>query len=129
MAPTSQADSSQAPSLSPRRICRTTRPSLRKTTRSQERSTSDNRCELRKTVVPRALRSRITLAHEAAPERVEAGGRLVEEDELGVIEQRLRQADPLLHALAVLAQAPVRGLRELEPAEQLADLVVERPPA
>src|SRR5260370_16989318 len=37
--------------------------------------------------------------HPAGAQRVEAGGRLVEDDQLGVIDQRLRQADALAHAL------------------------------
>ena len=43
--------------------------------------------------------------------RVEAGGRLVEDQHLGVVEQRLREADPLpvaLRELAAMAVAPRR---------------------
>ena len=45
-----------------------------------------------------------------AAHRVEPRGRLVEKDELGLVHQRLRQADALQHALGEPAQAPV-GVR------------------
>jgi len=44
------------------------------------------------------------LTNLAAAERVEPRHRLVEEDDLGIVEQRLRDADALQHALGELAQ-------------------------
>ena len=43
-------------------------------------------------------------ADVAAAERIEPGHRLVEEHHLGVVQQRLRDPDPLDHALRILAQ-------------------------
>ena len=42
--------------------------------------------------------------HLGRADRVEARGRLVEQDQLGVVDQRLGQADPPLHALGVFAE-------------------------
>ncbi len=44
------------------------------------------------------------VADLATSERIETGHRLVEEDDLGVIDERLRDADALHHALRELAQ-------------------------
>ena len=68
--------------------------------------------------MPRALQVADHVADEEAAERVEAGGGLVEEDEVGLAEEGLREPDPLPHALAVLAEALVARLAELHPAEQ-----------
>ncbi len=40
-------------------------------------------------------------------DRVQAGRRLVEKDQLRVVDQGLRQTDPALHALRILAELPV----------------------
>ena len=56
---------------------------------------------IRNTVVPRSRSSSMTLAHQEPSERIEPGGRLVEEHELRLVEQRLRESDALHHALAV----------------------------
>ncbi len=58
------------------------------------------------------------VADEEAAEGVEPRGGLVEEDELGLAEERLGQPDPLLHALAVLPEAPVCGIDELHATKQ-----------
>ena len=58
-------------------------------------------------------------------DRVEARGRLVEQDQLGVVDQGLGQADPPLHALGVLAELAVLGARsEPDHVDQLADPLV-----
>ena len=41
------------------------------------------------------------------PDRVHAAGRLVEDEQLGIVDQALREADPPLHTLGVLADRPV----------------------
>ena len=46
------------------------------------------------------------LAHPAHPLRVEAVGGLVEDQHLGVAEQRVREAEPLAHAERVLTDPP-----------------------
>ena len=50
-------------------------------------------------------------ADVAPAERIEARHRLVEEEHLGIVQQRLRQPDALQHALRELAQlqAPFRA--------------------
>ena len=55
--------------------------------------------------MPRALRFADDVAHLAPADRVERRGRLVEEDEGGVVEQRLGQADALEHPLRVACGA------------------------
>ena len=49
-----------------------------------------------------------------AADRVEPGHRLVEQHELGVVDQRLGDADALQHALGVLAQVRVGGRLEAD---------------
>jgi hypothetical protein len=46
-------------------------------------------------------------AHPADARRVEAVGRLVEDQHLGVAEQGVRDAQPLAHAQRVVADAPL----------------------
>ncbi len=60
-------------------------------------------CELKKTVQPRS-RSRRISERIAPAERVEAGHRLIENDQLGIVDQRLSDADALQHAFRELAQ-------------------------
>ena len=43
-------------------------------------------------------------AHVAPAERIEPGHRLVEDHQLGIVDERLRDADALQHALGELAQ-------------------------
>ena len=66
------------------------------------------------------------VADQEAAERVQARRGLVEEDEVGVAEKGLGEADSLLHALAVLAQALIARLGELHPAEQSLQGLLER---
>ena len=73
-------------------------------TRLQSVSASDRMCELKKTVRPCVAQPQDQRAHVAAAERVEARHRLVEEDDLGVVDQRLGEADALDHPLRELAQ-------------------------
>ena len=56
-----------------------------------------------------------------AAERVKPGGRFVENQEFGVVDHRLRQADPARHALRVLADAAAAGMRHPDHVEQLID--------
>ena len=50
---------------------------------------------------------------------VEPGGRLVEEQHLGLVHERGREVEPPLHAAAVALDAPVGGVVELDQLEQL----------
>ena len=54
------------------------------------------------------------LPHVAAAERVETGHRLVEEDDVGPVENRLGNADALHHALGVRAQAQAALLAQAD---------------
>ena len=56
-----------------------------------------------------------------AQRRVEAGGRLVEEQHPGLAEQRLGEAEPLAHAFRVGADPAVGRVREADPVEQRRD--------
>ena len=68
-------------------------------TRSQSRSASSRRWVVRKIVTPRLRKLVDQLVHLAGGHRVEARGRLVQEDDLGVVQQRPGQPDPLAEAL------------------------------
>ena len=59
------------------------------------------------------------LEHVAPPERVEAGGRLVEEREHRVVHERLRELDALLHPGRVRPHRPVALLEQADVAEQV----------
>ena len=48
--------------------------------------------------------------HLARADRVEAGRRLVEQDQVGVVDQRLGQADAAGHALGILAKLALAAL-------------------
>ena len=62
------------------------------------------------------------LAHPADPGRVEAVRRLVEDEDLGVAQQRVRDPQPLAHAERVLANALARcGAVEADEVEQAVD--------
>ena len=60
------------------------------------------------------------LAHVAAADRIETRHRLVEDDELGIVDERLREPDALHHALRVLAQRPAAVGAEADQVEHAA---------
>ncbi len=95
-----------APSGCP--ACRPRRPGpwLMMTTRWQVCATSGRMCVLR-TMVWSPASSLISCARLDDLLRVEAGGRLVEDQHLGVVDERLGQADALLVALRQLAAVAV----------------------
>ncbi len=80
------------------------RPPTTMATRLQSASASDRMCELKKTVVPRSRSSQDQRADVAAAQRIEPRHRLVEKEDLGIVDERLRNAHALHHALRVLAQ-------------------------
>ena len=82
----------------------TRRPFARIATRLQSASASLSTCELKNTVHPRSRRPENQRAHVAAAQRIEAGHRLVEDHELGIVDQRLGDADALQHALREFSQ-------------------------
>ena len=59
------------------------------------------------------------LEHLVAPLRVHAVGRLVEKQQVGVVDQRLRQLDALLHAGGVRLDVAVARLAEADVVEHL----------
>ncbi len=59
------------------------------------------------------------LQHLVAPLRVHAVGRLVEEQQVGIVHQRLRQLDPLLHAGRVGLDVAIARLAEADVEEHL----------
>src|SRR5205085_12021876 len=60
-------------------------------------------------------------AHFAAANRVEAGHRLVQEDDLGIVEERLRDPDALQHAFRKLSQLQPPLCAETDAIEQGVD--------
>ena len=64
-------------------------------------------------VLPSAFSCVQQLQHFAAAGGVEAGSGLVEHDQLGIAEQRLRDADALHHAARVLADLQILVAVEL----------------
>ncbi len=68
--------------------------------------------------------------HLARADRVQAGGRLVEHDQLGVVDQGLGQADAAGHALGVFLQLPPLGPVQPDHLDQVGDpLAAHRPRA
>ena len=63
------------------------------------------------------------VAHHAAADRIEPGRRLVEEDEVGLVDDRLREAESLEHSLGESAQATVAMRREPDEIDHLGDAV------
>src|SRR5262249_12833634 len=57
-------------------------------------------------------------AHRAAPDRVQRGGRLIEQQDGRVADQRLRDAEALLHPLRHAVDATIRCLAERHELEQ-----------
>ena len=54
----------------------------------------------------------------APHQRIHAGQRLVEDQQLGIVHERLRQLDALPHALAVGADLLVRGVEQVDRVER-----------
>src|SRR2546423_499363 len=63
------------------------------------------------------------LAHVVPADRIERGGRLVEEDELRLSQQRGAEAEPLLHALGEGAHAIARAVTQPDGVDHGLDLV------
>ena len=72
--------------------------------RSHTSCTSASRCEQSRTVLPCCLSERIRSFISRVPIGIQAGRRLVEQDQIGVVDQRLGQADAAGHALGILAK-------------------------
>ena len=61
------------------------------------------------------------LAQLDAGTRVQAGGGLVEQQHLGIVDERVREAQPLLHAAREAEHVGVALVREVDQLEQVAD--------
>ena len=96
----------------------TTSPASRIATRSQTSSISESRCELRSTETPRSAQLLEQQAHRAAADGIERRGRLVEQEQARLADERLRDAEPLLHALRHAVDAAVARVRERDELEQ-----------
>ena len=88
--------------------------------RSQSWSASSRYCVVRKTVVPVPVDPAQLLPDRQPAGRVEAGGRLVEEQDLGLVDERRGEVEPALHAAGVALDHPVGGVLELDQLQQLA---------
>ena len=89
-------------------------------TRSQTRSTSDRTCDEKKIVRPSALSASRMVVERALHQRIEAFGRLVEDGQLGIVLQRLDDADLLAHAARVVAHRPSQRAPTTAPAGRAA---------
>ena len=66
------------------------------------------------TVLPWSREPQDHVLHFARADRVEAAGGLVEQDQLGLVDQRLGEADAARHALGVFFQLPLAGAVEAD---------------
>ena len=98
---------------------RTIRPSSMIARRSQSWSASSRYCVVRKTVVPRALMRRTSSQTVSRLAGSRPGGRLVEEQDLGLVDERRREVQAALHPAGVALDAAVGGVLELDEREQL----------
>ena len=98
-------------------------------TRSQVCSTSDRTCETSSTVFPFAFWPGDHFPQQCPADQVEALGRLVEHQQVGVVEQRLGQAEPLDHALAEPRDRLVGAVGQADELEQLVARGPESSPA
>jgi hypothetical protein len=93
-------------------LTETSRPSRMIATRSQTRSTSGRTCEERKTLAPRPSALVDQGEERLLDERVQALGGFIEDEQVGLVHERLDQAELLLVAVGELADPPVEVDRE-----------------
>jgi len=72
--------------------------------RSHTSCTSASRWLQRRTVFALLLEREDQVLHLACANRIQAGGGLVEQDQIGIVNHRLRQPDAPGHALGILAE-------------------------
>ncbi len=96
------------------------RPPCSTMMRSQVRSTSAIRCDEKSTLIPNS-RCVFLMSdeHLLAASGIEPRGRFVEENERGVVHQRLAELDALLHAGGVPADGAVALLEETDVAQRV----------
>ena len=95
------------------------RPAAITPIRSAIRSATSRMWVVMRTVPPDLYPSEQDVLHLPGRARVEPGQRLVEDDEAGVVHERARQRDLLLHAAREAFAALVRMRPEAEPVDQL----------
>ena len=104
----------------PSGAARRSRPASMATRKSQTRSISPRRWLATMTAIPNSVPVRRTSAeHLVAAGRVEAVGRLVEQQQPRVVDERLGELDPLLHAGRVAADRAVALLVQPDVAQHL----------
>ena len=69
--------------------------------------------------LPLGLELQNQVLHLAGADRVQTAGRLVEQDQLRIVDQRLGQADAPGHAFGILAQLPPLGPIQADHVDQL----------
>ena len=62
-------------------------------------------------VMPRRFEIENEIADFPRPGRIDAGGRFVQDDELRLLDERLRETDALQHSLGVTAQTAITRTR------------------
>ena len=94
------------------------RPVSMSTSQSHTCSSSLRSCDDTSTVRPVPARPPIERSHLAHALRIEPVGRFVEDQQLGIAEQRGGDAEPLLHAQRVVAVAVVAAAVQADVVEQ-----------
>ena len=94
----------------------TTRPRCISTISPASRRASPRSCVDITTLMPRAAMARITILDRLGGGRIEARGRLVEEQHLGIAGERAREREPLLLAAGQPARRALAELRQARPA-------------
>src|SRR5438045_2390009 len=67
------------------------------------------------------------VANVARAGGIDSGGRLVEHDQLRLVNQRLSKADSLQHSFRVSAQSLIARIRQADELEQVADAIFQLP--
>ena len=105
-------DAPDASSTSTRVPCSTMRPAYITQTRSARPAITDRSCVIQISAVPVSRAELLHLVQDLALDRdVERGGRLVGDDQVGLVQQRDRDRDALAHAAGELVRIRAAGAR------------------
>ena len=97
--------------------------------RSQTSCTSASRWLHSRTVLPCCFEGQDQVLHFPRADGVQAGGRFIQEDQVGIVDQGLGQADAAGHSLGILAQLALAGLGvEADDVQQFGNAPVEFAP-
>ena len=99
---------------SAKRPCANGLPSTSTTTWSHSSATSPMLCSMIRKVMPRALQRQDVRAEPPRERRIDAGGRLVEQDQLRLGHQRAAELEQLFLPAREIDRAIVADLREIE---------------